>query len=47
MVGDKHGAKTVVKVLGGQLVRSGTLLSYCYVGTKCTVKNAIPLRARG
>jgi hypothetical protein len=25
MVGDEHRAKTVVKVLGGQLVRSGTL----------------------
>ena len=25
MVGDEHGAKTVVKVLGGQLFRSGTL----------------------
>lgn len=25
MVGDEHGAKTVVKVLGDQLVRSGTL----------------------
>jgi hypothetical protein len=25
IVGDKHGAKTVVEVLGGQLVRSGIL----------------------
>jgi hypothetical protein len=24
-VGDEHGAKIVVKVLGGQLVQSGTL----------------------
>jgi hypothetical protein len=42
MVGDEYGAKAVVKVLGDQLVRSGSLLSYWYVGTKGTVKNALP-----
>jgi len=44
MVGDEHGEKTVVKLLGDQLVRSGTVrypVNYCHVGTKCTVKNAI------